>query len=403
MTDYAGGSFDDADLERLINENVIIGGDALQDGAPVAADDTGGDDGKPSKLIGQWVPETLAAAYADDSPIEFIIDGLLPVPSLSIVYGGPGSLKSMILADMAVCVAAGKVWLEALPGDSGGGVSFVTHQAPVLWLDFDNGEKRTRRRMAAIGRGHEVPGDAALHYISMAMPWLDASDISMVKEVRKFVSAGGYRLVIIDNLGLINGGLEENSSEMSQVMGALRWLSEKANCAVILIHHQRKGSTTSNTADAGARKGDSLRGHSTIEASLDLALLIERRGREDTIIAYPTKTRDFHRFDFFGALWSFEHFPEGDRMKWGRFWSRSVATGEEAVNMAIMTQVKVELRGRDWTAAADIVQLVRDSMAAKPGGKAPGINKVRGLLREMGQEGMLMARGKTKNLEYRLP
>jgi hypothetical protein len=70
--------------------------------------------------------------------------------------------------------------------------------------------------------------------------------------------------------------------------------------------------------------------------------------------------------------------------------------------MAIMVQAKVELRGRDWTAAAEIVQLVRDSMAAKPGGKAPGINKVRGLLREMGQEGMLMVRGKTKNLEYRL-
>ena len=404
MTDYASAapSFDDADLERLINENVITAGDALQDSATGTADDTSVDDGKPSALIGKWVPETLAAAYADDSPIEFLIDGLLPIPSLSIVYGGPGSLKSMVLADMAVCVAAGKVWLEALPGDSGGGVSFVTHQAPVLWLDYDNGEKRTRRRMAAIGRGHEVPGDAALHYISMAMPWLDASKVELIEEVYKFIVTGGYKLVIIDNLGLVNGGIEENSNQMSQVMSSLRWLSEKANCAVIAIHHQRKGSTNGSASDAGTRKGDSLRGHSTIEASLDLALLIERRGREDSIIAYPTKTRDFHRFDFFGALWSFEHYPEDDRMKWGRFWSRSVATGEEAVNMAIMVQAKVELRGRDWTAAAEIVQLVRDSMAAKPGGKAPGINKVRGLLREMGQEGMLMVRGKTKNLEYRL-
>lgn len=386
-------AFGDAELEQLLAGSVITAEDAAADAAAQE---------ERSALTGQWVPETLADAYADDSPIEFLIDGLLPLPSLSIVYGGPGSLKSMILADLAVCVAAGKVWLEPLPGESAGCVSFPTKQAPVLWLDFDNGQKRTRRRMAALGRGHELPGDAALHYISMAMPWLDASDTAMIQEVRKFVLAGGYRLVIVDNLGLVNGGLEENSSEMSQVMSSLRWLSEKANCAVIMIHHQRKG-TASGAADAGQRKGDALRGHSTIEASLDLALLVDRRGREDTVIVYPTKTRDFHRFDFFGALWSFEHFPDDDRMKWGRFWARSVATGEEAVNMAIMAQIKVELRGKDWTPAADIVTLVRDSMAAKPGGKAPGINKVRGLMREMAQEGLLLGRGKTKNLEYRLP
>jgi hypothetical protein len=270
----------------------------------------------------------------------------------------------------------------------------------VLWLDFDNGKKRTRQRMAALGRGHELPGDSALHYISMAMPWLDASDNALVTEVAKYVKHGGYKLLIIDNLGLVNGGIEENSSEMAQVMGLLRWLSEEAECAVIVIHHQRKGAGAGQN-DPGQRKGDTLRGHSTIEASLDMALLVERKGREDALLVIPTKTRDFHRFDFFGALWTFEHYPDNTgRMKTGRFFARSVATGEEAINLAITAQIKTEMRGKGWMAPKDIVDLVRDRMAAKPGGRAPGVNKVRGLLREMSENGHLLRRGEGKHVEY---
>jgi hypothetical protein len=386
-------TFSEDDFDRLVDANIVGGGTDAPDvsDAPDA----------PSRLTGHWVPETLADAYADNTPIEFLIEGLLPVPSLSIVYGGPGSLKSMLLADLAVCVAAGKVWLEPLPGDALGGVSFVTKQAPVLWLDFDNGKKRTRRRMAALGRGHEQPPDASLHYISMAIPWLDASDDSMMREVQKFVADGHYKLVIIDNLGLVNGGVEENSSEMSVVMSKLRSLSEAAECAVIVIHHQRKNST--NGSDPGTRKGDTLRGHSTIEASLDMALLIERKGREDAILAVPTKTRDFHRFDFFGALWTFEHYADDDRLRTGRFWARSVATGEEAVNMAIMQVIKNEMRGHGWMGGPEIINLTRDTMAARPGGKPAGINKVRGLLRQMADDGQILTQGKARNVEYCLP
>ncbi len=221
-----------------------------------------------------------------------------------------------------------------------------------------------------------------------------------MEEVAKYLKEGHYRLLIVDNLGLVNGGIEENSSEMAQVMGLLRWLSEDAECAVIVIHHQRKGST--GVTDPNQRKGDTLRGHSTIEASLDMALLIERHGREDAILAIPTKTRDFHRFDFFGALWTFEHYQEDDRMKTGRFWARSVATGEEAVNMAIKAQIKQELRVHGWTGPKALVDFVRDSMAAKPGGKAPGTNKIRGLAREMAEEGEILRRGDGKSLEYGL-
>jgi RecA-family ATPase len=395
MTERVGGAspFDDADLDRLIEENVFTGADAQQ---PALVPDE-------YDLKARWLPFTLSDAYKETSPTEFLIDGLLPIPSLSIVYGGPGSLKSMLLADMAVCVASGLQWLESLPaGDAIPGITFPTKQAPVLWIDFDNGRKRTHHRMRALGRGHDAPETVPLHYLSLPDPWLDASNSTFIYRLTEYVQAGGYRLVIIDNLGLVNGGTDENSGEMARVMSNLRHMSEDGNCAVIAIHHQRKGS--SNTTDPGVRKGDTLRGHSTIEASLDMALLVERKGREDYVIITPTKVRDFQKFDNFGALWSYDHFADNqDMLRTGRFWSKAVATGDEAVNLAIMQTIKNELRGRSWTSGPDIVQLVRDRMAAKPGGKAPGINKVRGLLREMAENGQLISQGKARNLEYCLP
>ena len=53
-------------------------------------------------LLEQWHLYSLADAYAPRSPRRYVVDGLLPYPSLSVVYGGPGSLKSMLLADLPV-------------------------------------------------------------------------------------------------------------------------------------------------------------------------------------------------------------------------------------------------------------------------------------------------------------
>lgn len=391
MTEHTGGSspFDDADLDLLIEENVFTGAEP----EPPSA----------GPVMGGWKLETFADAYADTEPTKFLVEGLLPLPSLSIVFGGPGSLKSMLLADMAVCIAGGVKWLESMPeGNTIPGVTFVVHQAPVLWVDFDNGRRRTRERIAALGRGHDIPSDSkCLSYVSMPTPWLDASDITIVSDLANLVRKHGFKLIVIDNLGLISGDIDENSGEMAQVMGHLRWLSEDCECAVIVVHHQRK--TGGNSSAGDIPKAESLRGHSSINASLDLALLIERRGREDAVSVVPTKVRDYQEFDTFGAIWTYQHSEDSKRLHAARFFSRAVATPEEAVNIAIKAVIKNELRGKASLAAPEIVQMVRDRMAAKPGGKAPAINKIRGLVTELAEDGELLREGKARNLVYRLP
>lgn len=390
MTDFSDApAFDDADLQQLIDGSVITAED-------VAREDERG------PLVEQWKPFSLADAYKNVEPTQFLIDGVLPIPSLSIVYGGPGSLKSMVLTDMALCVSAGKTWLDPLPNDAHNipGVTFTTHQAPAMWIDFDNGPRRTSERVGALGRGHDLPPDTPFQYLSLPNPWLDASDPTQVREMAKWAKYHKSKLIIIDNLSLISGDTDENSGQMSQVLSKLRWLSEETVSAVIVIHHQRKSNGAA--AAAGVPKSESLRGHSSINAMLDMALLVERNGREDAVLVTPTKVRDYQDFESFGALWTFEHVPGTKQLASGRFWSKPVANTEEAVNIAIRAHIKNELRGKGWMAAKDIRDLVRDRMAAKPGGKAPGINKINGLMREMAEDGTLRKQGGTRDLEYAL-
>lgn len=337
------------------------------------------------ELFQQWKLRSLADAYAPRPPLKFLVDGLLPCPSLSIVYGSPGSLKSMLLADMAICIAAGLRWLEPLGSDRiQPGRTLATVQAPSLWIDFDNGTRRTDERMDAMARSRGLPIDTPIRYVSMPTPWLDASKRSMVMQLAGLIKIGGYKLVIIDNLGLITGDVEENSAGMAQVMGNLRWLCEECDCALIVVHHQRK---SNGSADANVRKGEMLRGHSSIEAAIDLGLIVERKNNEDAVAIIPTKVRGYKIIDILGAHFAYSHREGTYDLEEARFFSVATENEQDREKRAIIEAAQREIRERKSAVKqGELVNAVRDYLAATAG-KTPGVNKIRGVLKEAVQDG----------------
>lgn len=277
-----------------------------------------------------WTFRTLADAYAPREPLQHVVGGLYALPSLNVVYGAPGSLKSFFLADTAVCVAGGLPWLSPLPDDHEVRPK-NTIQSPVLWLDFDNGTRRTDERFGALGRAYNLPGDLPLHYISMPSPWLDASNRDAVSNLADRITARGAQLVVVDNLGVVAGDAEENSADMAGVMANLRWLSEQTGAAIVCVHHQRKAPGFTG------RAGESLRGHSSIEAALDLALLIEREERSSLIKVRSTKTRDVDVIPF-GAQFAYEHKGGTSELERARFFGAAVedTDSDAAIERAIM-------------------------------------------------------------------
>lgn len=277
-----------------------------------------------------WNPYTMANVYQDRPPSVFLADGILELPSLNILYGAPGTLKSFILQDLAVCVAMGKPWLEKAAW-SESGRSIPTTQAPILWVDFDNGAKRTLDRFKALGIHHKAPIDAPIKIYTMANPPLDATDPAHIATMA--TRAFGSKLIVIDNLGTISGGMEENSSGMIQVMYNLRWLAETTGAAVVIIHHQRK------TGAIGMRAGDSLRGHSSIEAALDLALKIEREQYSERVTIESTKTRGVE-VEPFTACFTYDQELNGE-LKTAAFFS--VESDDNKSNQAIDREIKAAL------------------------------------------------------------
>lgn len=255
---------------------------------------------------------TLVDAYKPRPPLEYVVSGLFPIPSLSVVYGPPGAFKSMFLADLALCVAAGLPFLEPLPDSGATGTTRATKQVSVLWLDFDNGPRKTHERFEAVGRAHGLPENAPVLYLSMPNPWLDASCDEEVDELIALLNNHDIGLLVIDNLTSISGKVEENTAAMAGVMTNLRRLSESANAAVVVIHHQRKGNGEKGNA------GDQLRGHSSINAAIDLALKVERKQNAEAITVESTKTRGEDVWPFHAAF-AREKKPDGE-LKTARFY-----------------------------------------------------------------------------------
>jgi hypothetical protein len=267
--------------------------------APVTPSDV--DDRKARRLAleeDSWRFCTLADAYKPRPPLKYVVSGLLPEATLSILYGPPGSLKSLLMADLLACVAGGLPWLPPVPGKTA--TPRPTLQVPVLWLDFDNGQRRTEDRLAALGRAKNLPPDAPLFYVSMPVPRLDAGDPDSMTALQNRVYRDDVKLLVIDNLGVISAGADENTRDMITVMCLLRSMAENTGAAIIMIHHKTKN------APQRSRTGNTLRGHSSIEAALDLALMVTRPEGSPSIMVQSTKSRDVDVLPF-GALFTYKH------------------------------------------------------------------------------------------------
>jgi len=287
-----------------------------------------------------WQPLTMADFYAPREPVKYILGGIFREKSLNIVYGPPGDLKSMLLQDLAVCVSMGKQWLEVAKWQKGGS-PIPTVQSPVIWLDQDMGIDEVFTRFAALGKAHKAPPGIPLKVYSFQNPPFDANDPASIAMLATRVNDA--KLIVIDNLGTISGGIEENASGMRLTMSNLRLLAETTGAAVVLIHHQRK----SNGA-IGSRAGDALRGHSSIEAALDLALQVDREPYSDQITVKSTKSRS-REVAPFTAYFTYTTDSAGD-LAAAQFYS--VEPEDNASNYAIEREVMAALENNPMTITA---------------------------------------------------
>lgn len=320
------------------------------------------DDDRPEP---QWQIRNLVNAYEKREPTRYVVEKYLAEGSLNILYGPPAAMKSMLLADLCAAVVDGRDWL---PGANHGGAGIPTTKGPVFWVDMDNGTRRTDERIDAVARARSLPPDAPFHYISMPMPPLNVADLDMMIYLKSVIRDLGAKVTVIDNLGLITGEIEENSAAMAMVMGYLRQIAEGTKTALVVIHHQRKGGAN------GGRAGDALRGHSSIEAAVDLALHVIREPNSSEVSVRSTKTRGVDVQPVL-ARFNYEHVPGTDDLAKAWFDGQPVKRGDNDIRDAILHHVGAY----GQIAKMKLVQVVHDAL----GQDAPGVNKIRAWIDDM--------------------
>lgn len=203
-------------------------------------------------------------------PIEWLVRYFLPRPSVIVVFGRAKHKKTLVVLDMCHHLAAGMPWMVSSPSGQDG---IEVKAARVVWVDLENGTRLMKRRMKAFAKAlnAEIPRGQFQAY-SMPTPWLDLSKEENVPVMIERVKAlGDISVLVIDHLAQVFGAIDENSPLASQVMGAIRQISEACNVGIILIHHSKKGQ-----GKDGGMIEDQLRGSGAILAGVDAAFLVER-------------------------------------------------------------------------------------------------------------------------------
>jgi AAA domain len=200
----------------------------------------------------------------------FLIAGLIPNRTLSIVVGDSGLGKSPLLYQAALCVAAGRPFL-------GRPVS----KGRVLYLDFENGlgdvEDLVVRLSRHLGLG-AMPEDLLLWNFNDASPgWEPAQLADMIREANA-------AWVIIDSLGAFAPDIEEKASNVTRVYQEFRKSIRECGTSITGVHHLRKPSSKPDEApppleDDPHRWFLQARGSRALINGADVRIGVDRSGR----------------------------------------------------------------------------------------------------------------------------
>jgi len=189
-------------------------------------------------------------------PIEWAVgqgdDGLITAHGLSMIYGPPGSGKSFISLDMALCQAHGIDWQ-----------GIETKQGDVLYIAGE-GVGGLGKRVKAWKSTHGLGTSGHFHMLPLAVNMRDQGEVE--KLIRSIDRLGRkWTAVYIDTLARAMLGADENSStETGLVISAADAIRNHVQCAVVFVHHSGK------QIERGSR------GSSAILGALDASVVVSK-------------------------------------------------------------------------------------------------------------------------------
>ncbi len=185
-------------------------------------------------------------------PREFLLDGLIARGDCVFLAGRPKSGKSWLLLQLAAAIDTGSPFLGR-----------QTKRGGVLFIALEDGERRIHERLhirkwrptsSAFAFGLLPLTDGGLAQIEQAM--------------------GGFSAIFIDTLRAACGpeADENDNAEMGHIVQSLADLAHRAETAVVVSHHVRKGEAEDPF--------DLIRGAGAIRGAYDTGIVLQRKPKE---------------------------------------------------------------------------------------------------------------------------
>jgi hypothetical protein len=185
----------------------------------------------------------------EDVAEQYVLANVIP-EGLAVMYGAPKAGKSAWAQKLSACVSS------AVPFDG----AEVT-QGRVLYVSCDPGARKgaVKRRMMDILTRLELPSNRSVIVVEDPVILNDPASVASLLER----NPGKYALVVIDPLyQCVTGSLLQDAVMMEAIKG-LGAISRATDAAVLLIHHEPRGSAH-------------LFGSMLLDAALDAQIHVER-------------------------------------------------------------------------------------------------------------------------------
>lgn len=176
--------------------------------------------------------------------------------SVMVAPGGVG--KSALALGQAVCLATGRAFLGE-----------AVHQSCPAWVfNLEDPADETDRRLAALMLRHDIPAHAIAGRLflhsgrtrGLVMAELDEAGFGRVAHpdraaVTAEAQARGIGLIVVDPFVKCHRLDENSNAQIDAAIIAWAEIAEAARCAVLLVHHVRKGAGANGMADVEAARG----------------------------------------------------------------------------------------------------------------------------------------------------
>ncbi len=185
---------------------------------------------------------------------------------LILLAGKPKKGKSYLALDMSLAIAVGRLAFRHFP----------TRQGRVLYVSLEDGERRLQNRLYRMQPNLTNPPGLDFLY---AFPRLGAGALEALTHY-----ASQYAVIIVDVLGRILPSIQtvrtnvSEYQEITETLGGIQSLANRAHVAIILIDHVRK---------AGADDVfDTIMGSMGKWGTADIGLVYERKGEEKDAVLH---------------------------------------------------------------------------------------------------------------------